>query len=112
MARLLEEYMKGRVRVPAGQESLFAHDIGMRAVTVTDVVRTIRAVAKKAGQLNVEDEFSTKSMRIGGVTTLIDKAEVAGHVIQKHGRWSTETWNKVYSRMTKKTEVMLAEHMS
>ena len=47
----LEEYMKGRVKVPAGQESLFAHDIGMRAVTATDVVRTIRAVAKKAGQL-------------------------------------------------------------
>ncbi len=112
VVKLLEEYMTNRRRTPEGHESLFTGDWHARNVTTDDVVRIIRAVARKAGCKNVEDEFSTKSLRIGEVTTLVDKSDIQGHIIHKNGRRSTETWSKIYSRITRATEMKLAEHMS
>jgi integrase len=112
VVRLLKEYMDGRIRVPGGEESLFAADYGMSEVSSNDVVKSIRAIASEAGEENADTDFSTKSMRIGGVTTLADKSDIEGHIIQKHGRWSSETWSKVYNRLTKETEARLAEHLS
>ncbi len=78
----------------------------------SDVMKSIRAIGSEAGQENAETDFSTKSMRIGGVTTLADKSDIEGHTIQKHGRWSSETWSKVYNRLKKEAEARLAQHLS
>jgi integrase len=109
--RATYEYMQSRRKENITSEmSLFCGGGGMTAAGVKEVRTAIRAVAGKSGIEGV-DSFTTKSMRVGGVTSLTEQSEVAGHVIEKHGRWSSETWKKTYQRATKKTGEGLAKFL-
>ena len=68
-----------------------------------DVKEAIRRVAREAGESGRVDDFNTRSMRIGGTNSLIDRG-MKGYIIAKHGRWkSNNTFKKVYQRPTKAT---------
>ena len=76
-----------------------------------EVKRAIQGIAKVAGVEGRVEDFTTKSMRVGGVTTMTDKDDVKGHLVEKHGRWKSKTWNKVYSKQSQKTDRMIAHIM-
>jgi hypothetical protein len=109
--RAVHEYKQGRKHERISPEtSLFCGGGGMAMVNAVEIKEAIKAVASKSGLEGV-DMFTTKSMRVGGVTSLIEQSEVAGHVIEKFGRWNSDTWKKIYQRATKKTGEGLAKYL-
>ena len=105
------EYMEGRrSEALSNENSLFCGGGGMRKLTRNQVVEIIKKITTESGEIHVDD-FTSKSMRVGGVTALTEQGDVAGHVIEKHGRWSSESWKTFYQRPTKKTKEGLAKYL-
>ena len=109
--RAMHEYMRVRASEKMGQEeNIFGAGSGLRRLSEKKIKAAIRAIATACGEEGIED-FTSKSMRVGGVTTLTEQTEVADHTIQRQGRWSSEAWKKFYERPTKKTKQSLAKFL-
>ena len=108
--RAMYEYLHMCGDKPGQNESVFGACEGLKALGYKDVMEGIRAAANSAGCADA-DEFSTKSMRRGGVTTMTEKGNVPGYIIGKHGRWSSLTWASIYEELNSRTAKMIAENM-
>ena len=106
------EFLKNRKEKLGEDDAVFGGGDGLKALTAEKVASTIRRIAHTAGLSSGEvKRCTTKSMRIGGVTTLTNGGEVPGHVIQKHGRWKSDTWMTIYQKLGKRTDDKLAQGM-
>jgi integrase len=71
-----------------------------------DVTRAIKVIAVKAGI--DPTRLSAHSLRRGGATTLAQQGSIPGYLVQKHGRWSTDTWVHIYQAITNSNADALA----
>ena len=74
-------------------------------ISRTDVTATLQTIATAAGV--DPSRISAHSMRRGGATTLAQTGTIPGHMVQKHGRWATDTWLHIYQTLTDKSAAVL-----
>jgi hypothetical protein len=69
-------------------------------------------IARLATSLGLKANIGSHSLRKGGATSLCSGGKIAGYLVQLHGRWSSDTWKKIYQTITSESSIEISHQFS